>query len=147
MLQQLQLLKLLPSKSQWWRMMRRESFFYNFCRNGFPREPGTFKGMFSPYFEWVLRRQKWRRAKVDFISVLSNGCMRLICAMQQSLTFNTATLGRFLAVSELEKNSSLAKSLSGGNTEINKEFHFFQPKVLKTFLFKSQVLICCSDSI
>lgn len=59
MLQQLQLLKLLPIKSQWWRMTRRESFFYDFCRTEFsaefPREPGTFKGTFSTYFEWVLR--------------------------------------------------------------------------------------------
>lgn len=98
-LQQLQLLKLLPIKSQWWRMTRRESFFYNFCRNEFstvfPREPGTFKGMFSPYFEWVLRLQEWRTAKVDLTSVLSNGCMRLICVMQQKLTFNTATLAKF----------------------------------------------------
>lgn len=55
MLQQLQLLELLSIKSQWQRMTRRESFFYNFCRDefsaGFPREPRTFKGMFPPYFE------------------------------------------------------------------------------------------------
>lgn len=46
MLQQLQLLKLPSIKSQGWRMIRKESFFYNFCGigvlAGFPGETGTF---------------------------------------------------------------------------------------------------------